>query len=195
MHENQDSSDSYFMKGKKINETLLVRRIINGNERALNFFYNHFYSPLNSYIGKKIANPEDAEEILQDTFMATLDALRDFSFKSALFTFICSIANHKIIDFYRRKKIKKIVFSQFVDIEPLLVELFGPEEALNVQILKEKIKETLEKLSPSYSLILKLKYVQGYSVLEIAKLLSVSFKSRKPALPGAESFRCKFWWL
>src|SRR3989344_5019653 len=182
MHDPTDNSDSKYMRKQPFDDRKVVSGILSGDERSLNRFYKFYYPSLYTFISRKLASPEDVEEILQDTLFNALDALRDFEFKSSLFTFLCSIAKHKIIDFYRRKKIKKIVFSSFEDIEPLLVELFGPEEALNVQILKEKIKETLEKLSPSYSLILKLKYVQGYSVLEIAKLLSVSFKSAESQL-------------
>lgn len=170
------------MKNKQIDEKEIVRRILQGNERALNYFYRHYYHSLYTYISRKINQKEDIEEILQDCFLATLEALRDFAFKSSLFTFICSIANHKIIDFYRRKKIKKIVFSKFVEVEPLISHLFGPEEIFDGQILKQKIKQTFTRLSPSYQLVLKLKYIQGFSVEEIARIMSVSFKSAESLL-------------
>ena len=131
---------------------------------------------------KKINNPRDCEEILQDTLLAAIEGLRDFQYKSTLFTYLCSIAKHKIIDFYRKKKIKKIVFSQFENIEPLLLELFGPEEAFNGQILKQKINKTFASLSPNYRLIIKLKYVYGYSVEEIAGKLAITFKSAESLL-------------
>ena len=168
------------MKNSKLEDKYLVHQILKGDERALNHFYKHFYPSLFTFISKKINEPQDIEEILQDTLFATLDGLRDFAFKSSLFTFMCSVAYHKIVDFYRKKKIKKIVFSQFESIEPLLRQLFGPEEAFDEQILKQKIDITLKKLSPSYQLIIKLKYIYGFSVEEIAKKLAITFK-------GAES--------
>lgn len=170
------------LKMEKSAEKKLVNEILRGNERALNHFYKHFYPSLFSFISKKINDSSDAEEILQDTFFGVLDGLRDFEFKSSLFTFICSVASHKVIDFYRKKKIKKIVFSQFENIEPILSVLLGPEDALDTQILKEKIKQTFKKLSPSYQIILKLKYIYGYSVEEIAGKLAVSFKSAESQL-------------
>ena len=170
------------MKRGTIDEKSLVNGILKGNERILHQFYRHFYPSLFTFISRKINDREDAEEILQDTLFAVLDALRDFAFKSSLFTFICSIANHKIIDFYRKKKIKKIVFSKFEDIEPLLGGLFGPEQAFDGVVLKQNIKNTFKKLSPSYQLILKLKYIYGFSVEEIARKLSVTFKSAESQL-------------
>lgn len=182
MREKNYNSDSNTVKKSRLDEKLMVDRILQGNERTLNQFYRHFYPSLYTFISQKINAREDIEEILQDTLLATLEGLRDFGFKSSLFTFICSIANHKIIDFYRKKKIKKIVFSQFQEIEPLINELFGPEQALDKELLKQKIKETFAKLSPSYRIILKLKYVYGFSVMEIAQKLEVSFKSAESQL-------------
>lgn len=170
------------MKKQKLDEKKIVKEILLGNERTLRFFYTHFARPLRSYIAHRINSEEDTEEILQDVLIATLEGLRDFSFRSSLFTFMCSIANHKVIDFYRRKKIKNIVFSRLGDIEPFLSTLLSPEEALDEELLKEKIKKTFQKMSPTYSKILRLKYIYGYSVTEIAHILSISFKSAESQL-------------
>lgn len=182
MREFKAKSDLITMKLEKYEEKELVRQILQGNEHALNYFYKHFHPSLYTFISKKINDREDIEEILQDVFFAVLDGLRDFAFKSSLFTFMCSIAKHKVIDFYRKKKIKKIVFSQFEGIEPFITQLFGPEEAFDEQILRQKIKQTFRRLSPSYSLILRLKYIYGFSVEEIALKLSITFKSAESQL-------------
>lgn len=164
------------------NEKELVEQILIGNERALRFFYLHFQPRIFKYIKNKIADTADAEEIMQDTLLATIEGLRDFSFRCRIFTFICSIANHKVIDFYRRKKIKKVVFSHLADAEPLVSTLLGPEDLLDDELLKQRIKETFDKITPIYKKILILKYVQGYKVAEIAQKLSISFKSAESQL-------------
>src|SRR3989344_8660593 len=164
------------------NEKQLVDQILKSNERSLRFFYRHFQPRLLTYIKNKIADCADAEEILQDTLLATIEGLRDFAFRSSLFTFICSIANHKIIDFYRRKKIKNIVFSKLGDIETLLSNLIGPEDSYDAELLRQKIKATFKNLTPNYRVILRLKYIYGYSVEEIARKLSISFKSAESQL-------------
>lgn len=165
-----------------IDDRQLVNEILKGNERVLNYFYKHYYPSLYTFIQKKINESQDVEEILQDVFFAVLDGLRDFAFKSALFTYMCGIANHKIIDFYRKKRIKKIVFSHFEGIEPLISELFGPEDVFDEHILKQKIIATFKKLSPNYQLILKLKYIYGFSVEEISQKMSITFKSTESQL-------------
>ncbi|OGG03901.1 hypothetical protein A2W14_05530 [Candidatus Gottesmanbacteria bacterium RBG_16_37_8] len=175
-------ADSIRVKKKQDEERQIVSQILAGDEKALNYFYRHYYHSIYTYISRKINEKEDIEEILQDSFFAVLDGFRDFAFKCSLFTFLCSIANHKIIDFYRKKKIKKIVFSQVKEVEPLLSSLFGPEEALDEQLLRQKIKQTFAKLSPSYQLILKLKYIQGFTVEEISQKMTITFKSAESQL-------------
>jgi len=158
-----------------------VEQILNNDEKSLRVFYNFFYRPLLSFIRKKIDDEEDSEEILQDVFLSSLESLRDFSFKCSLFTYLCSIANHKVIDFYRKRKIKKIVFSKFKDIEPLISSIFE-QNTLDEEILKERIKQAFGILTPKYQIILKLKYLYGYSVEEIAGKLAVTFKSAESLL-------------
>lgn len=165
-----------------IQDRELVSQILKGNERSLRFFYTHYQPRIATYIKNKVAQKEDAEEIMQDVLLATLEALRDFAFKSSLFTFICSIANHKVIDYYRKKKIKQIFFSQIPEAQTFLATLLGPEHTLDENLLKEKIKYTFAKITPKYRAILKLKYIYGYSVCEIAQKLSISFKSAESQL-------------
>ncbi len=165
-----------------IDEKQLVAAILGGKETALRKFYRYYSSRMLTFIRRKIDNENDAEEILQDTLLATLEGLRDFSFRSSLLTFICAIAMHKIIDFYRKKKLKNIVFSKIKDIEPLVSTLVGPENALDEELVKQKIKVVFGTLTPTYRLILELKYIQGYTVTEIAEKLSISFKSAESQL-------------
>lgn len=165
-----------------MDEKEIVSQILTGNEKVLRLFYRHFQPSLSSYIKNKVADLEDVEEVMQDTFLAAIEGLRDFSFRCRLFTFICSIANHKVIDFYRRKKIKNIVFSRMSEIEPLVSTILGPEEKLDEALLRQKIKQTFEMISPKYRRILQLKYIYGFSVGEIADKLAISFKSAESSL-------------
>ncbi len=166
----------------KMDEQKIVERILAGDEKALRFFYRHFAPPLFSYVKEKIAVEEDVEEIVQDVFLSAVEGFRDFAFRCRLFTYLCSIANHKIVDFYRKKKLKSVLFSHLSDFEPLVSTLLGPEEKLDEEFLREKIRQTFEKLSPRYRQILRLKYIEGFSVSEIASKLSLSFKSAESLL-------------
>jgi RNA polymerase sigma-70 factor, ECF subfamily len=160
-----------------MSERELVTHILSGHEPSLHLFYKTHSSKLTAFVRKRIGEEKDVEEIVQDTFMACLEAFRDFTFACSLSTFLCSIAKRKVVDFYRKKKLKRLLFSQFPQLESILSVLTTPEDALDEKLLVERIETTFGKLAPRYTKVLRLKYVEGLSVEEIARDLSTSFKS------------------
>jgi RNA polymerase sigma-70 factor (ECF subfamily) len=160
-----------------VDDATIIPKILARDRRALLLFYRRYAPKLSRYIAGKVGNPADAEEVLQDTLYAFLDAIRDFQGKSNIQTFLFSICQHKVIDYYRRKKLKHAVFSQMPQLEALVSQLSGPEEQLDAVLVGEKIHAVLGRLLPRYRQILLLKYLDGLSVEEIAKHMALSFKS------------------
>ncbi len=118
--------------------------------------------------------------MLQDTLFAFLEAARDFMGNVKLSTFLFAIANHKIIDYYRKKKIIQIVFSKSSHLERLVSPLLNPEESYDAEMVKEKIHKTFGSILPHYKTLLQLRYFDNVPIKEIASRLSLTFK-------GAES--------
>ena len=176
-----------------MDEKKLIEGILKGDENSLRLFYKKYSPKLFFFIKKKVQEEKDIEEILQDTFLASLEAFRDFTFRCSAFTYLCSIAKRKIVDFYRKEKIKKILFSQAPGLEPLFLVLSTPEDKLDEKILRQAIEKTMNILKPNYKKILKLKYVEGFSLLEIAHKLSVSFKSAESMLFRARKEFARCW--
>lgn len=165
-----------------MDDATTIQRILSGDRRALHSFYHTYTPKLTRFINTKINNPKDAEEILQDTLYAFLEAIRDFAGTSKLQTFLFSIASHKIVDFYRKKKIKHVLFSRAPQLETLVSPLLNPEEHLDIVLLKEKIYKVLGRILPRYRDILLMKYIDGLSVGAIARKFTVSFKSAESQL-------------
>lgn len=160
----------------------LIGQILARDRRALAVFYRRYTPKLSAFIHAKVGNSLDAEEILQDTLFAFLEAIRDFHGKSSVKTFLFSICHHKIIDYYRRKKMKQLVFSQMPGLEAIVSPMLNPEEELDVVLLKEKIQVVLARLLPRYRMLLVSKYVDDLSVSEIARKFALSFKSAESQL-------------
>jgi RNA polymerase sigma-70 factor, ECF subfamily len=163
-------------------EADLVARILDRDRRALSQFYKTYTPKLIVFIRSKIDNPQDADEILSDTLFAFLDALRDFTGRSALRTFLYSIARHKIVDYYRRRKLKHFVFSRLPQLEALISPLLSPEDAYESGQLAQKIHRTLASLLPQYRTVLLLKYSDNLTSRDIAGKLSTSLKGAESVL-------------
>jgi RNA polymerase sigma-70 factor (ECF subfamily) len=160
----------------------IVNQILSGNKKALYAFYKTYSPKLFSYIKSKVSRIEDAEEILQDSLLASLDAIRDYSGQSSLYTYIYSIAKHKVVDHYRRKKIKQIVFSKFPQVSQLVSLLASPEQKFDQKILKEKITRCFNLIKPKYQEVLKSKYQEDMTVGEIAAKTKETIKSVESTL-------------
>jgi len=159
----------------------LVRKILKGDQQAVNQFYRQYREKLLALISQKV-DGQVAEEIGQDTFLSALDSLPLFAGRSSLYTWLVGIARHEIADYYRRKKLKEVVFSRIPFLKKIVSQALSPEMALEEKELKEKIKKSFGSLSEGYRQILRLRYVDGYHVSDLAKRLGVSYKSAESKL-------------
>jgi RNA polymerase sigma-70 factor (ECF subfamily) len=157
---------------KKILEGLIAK-----NEKILFDFYKKHYSSLFKFVYRLIKDKLTVEEIVNDTFFDFLEKIRDFRGECSLKTFLFSIARHKTIDFIRKKKIEKILFSAMPMylVEGLKVILLDKE--IERKELAKKINQVFKKLPNDYQLVLRLKYIEGERVKAIAKKLSMKFKA------------------
>ena len=151
------------------------------NDQKFNFFYRQFRSRLLSLIEKKVP-PGVAEEILQDTFLSAYMSWPAFSGRSSFFSWLAGIARHEIADYYRRQKIKEIVFSRLPFLKKIVSRALSPETVYEEKELKEKVKRTFARLSEGYCQILRLRYIDGLTVTELAKKLGISYKATESKL-------------
>ncbi len=155
------------------------------NKKLAKIIYRKYQARLKKFIAQKIDNPQDAEEIFQETLIAAFDCLSLYSGKSSFFTWLCGIARHEIADYYRKKKVKTIFLSRLPWLENLASEALGPEQILMRRELEKKVSKILTQLSEGYSEVLRLKYYQGLSVKEIAQKLNETVKTIESRLTRA----------
>ena len=170
----------------------LAQRILKNEKKAKALFYKAFSSRLARFIKSKVS-PEVSEEILDDVFLSAFDSLPLFKFNASLYSWLYSIARHEIVDFYRRRKIKTLLFSRLPFLENLATKALGPEGVLAKKELKEDIKKILRTLSEGYCKILRLKYIEGLSIREIAKILGKTVKATESKLFRARNAFQKVW--
>lgn len=168
-------------------EKILVAKILNGDQKEIKHFLKKFEKPLLSFIKKRANSEEDAKDILQETFISTLRSLPEFEFRSPIFSWLCSIAKHETVDFYRKKKVKTVISAKIPFFEEIVDQALGPEGKQLKEELKEEVKNILFKLSEGYSKILRLKYVDRLSVKTIAQKLKVSVKAVESRLTRARN--------
>jgi len=171
------------------NDKELIEQVIKKNPKAIRIFYQKFKPKLKKFITKKAQTPADAEDIVQETLISAVRALPGFQFKASVFSWLCSIAKHELVDFYRKKKIKTVLLkSEFL--ETIASKALSPEANYLKNELKLEIKKVLKNLSEGYFKILRLKYIDQLTMATIAEKMNLTIKAVESRLSRArEKFK------
>lgn len=146
-----------------------LRRLQNGEEGAWAQLMADWQGPLYNYLYHSLPNAEAAQDVLGDTFEALVKAIPRFDGKAQLSTFIYSIAQRKIADFWRKKKpTSEIPESYASGLEPSSESIV--------------FRDVLSSLQPQYREALLLRYHMGMSVSEVAQVIGRSYKATESLL-------------
>jgi RNA polymerase sigma-70 factor (ECF subfamily) len=156
------------------------------------FFKKHYFG-IKAFVSKKIDDEGVVEELTNDIMLAGINALPNFNKKSSEFSWLCGIAKHKIIDYYRKKKIKTILFSACPVFEEVADKALSPERDVLKNELKSEIKNTFKEMNKGYNKILRLKYIDGLKVNEIARIMELSVKAAESKLIRAKKNFKELW--
>jgi RNA polymerase sigma-70 factor (ECF subfamily) len=174
-------------------EQEMIRGLLKNEKYWLRQFHDQYRQRLFNFVLQKIDDPRDAEEIVQDTLVAAIYSLPSFLGKSCLWTWLCGIAKHEAADFYRKRRIKTILFSRFPFLETLASRALSPEIALEEKEIKQKIFRVFSALNEGYREVLRLKYIEGLSLREIANRWEKSVKAIEMRLRRARHAFVDLW--
>jgi RNA polymerase sigma-70 factor, ECF subfamily len=159
-------------------ETSLLERLRHGDPVAAREFYDLYSARIHRFILHALGpgNEADADDILQETFMALAEAIPFFRGQSSLFTFACAIAHRKTLSFIRtRVRRRELMNDHTIEVVRSIIEP-PPDQGL---------KNALASLSSDHREVLILKYVEDLTVSEIATVLSLSVHAVESRLARA----------
>jgi len=170
-----------------------IKRILKGESDAVVDFYK-FYSPkILRYLSKKLPGYEDAQELTNDVFLEAIDSLSILRREENISSWLYRIAHNKMVDFYRKKKIKSILLSQAPYLQIVANEISQPEFQFEKNKIRDIIEQALQNLSQKYRKILTLHYEEKLSVKELAATFNLSFKATESLLFRArQSFKLAY---
>lgn len=154
-----------------ISELDLIERLKSGDEQAVAQWFHHYRPVIARLINQKVSIQEDAEEQVQEVFLACLREMVHFRGESSLKTWMLTIARHKVADYYRARYAKRAL--QLVS---LLDDVSLPNRGANQDIISI-VQTTLAKLTPPLPELLLAKYVDGKSVQSLAREMEKTTKA------------------
>jgi RNA polymerase sigma-70 factor (ECF subfamily) len=135
-------------------------------------YFEKYYSQAIGYTCKKISNPQDAEDLVMETFYSCYNKFDAFDESKASFgTWFYVALNNRIKNYYRDTK----SFDE-LDVNQASESSFEDEiaEAAELTSMREELAQALSQLNETQRKIVILKYFQDKNATEIAGELAMS---------------------
>ncbi len=141
---------------------------------------------------RMVNDPQDAEDILQETFLKAYRHLKGFDGRSRLSTWLYRIATNEALMFLRRKKLDTVSIDETPDMadddqEPVQIVDWCcmPEEEMMSSEAKSYLDQAVGKLAPNLRVVFVLRDIQGLDTQEVSQVLDLSETAVKTRLSRA----------
>lgn len=174
-------------QNNKERDSLLVKKAIKGSQKAYSELMSLYWSRIEKFFSLKLAGKEDVEDLAIATFSKAFDKLESYNDSFAFSTWIQTIANNTLIDFYRKKEQKTVSIDEDKEDEesPGLDIIDGgldPEDNLIQKQKNKHIASLVHRLKPHYRELIIMRYLDELSYDEIANKLDMPLGSVKAKL-------------
>lgn len=171
-----------------MDEQAVIESAQNGNTEALRLLFEDNRQKIFSLAYQYVKNVEDAEDILQETFIKAYRSLDKFQSQNGtrFSPWLYRIGINCSIDYLRRNKNRRLKHSHTDDLDNFSSgsgnSSSEPEQTRDRKEIREKIDQTLKRLSDRQKMIFILKHYQELTTAEIAEYLDCSEGSVKRQL-------------
>lgn len=180
--------------GISLEELAIVEKAKQGDRQALTTLVNSYSSRVYNLALRIVRNKEEAEDVLQDTFLTVVAKLHTFDGRSSFFTWLYRIATNSALMLLRKKKIRRANFKSN-DFDPEQMELNNlidwsqdPTIGVDNEEVKIKINDAINTLKEKYKTVFVLRDIEGLSTKETGEILNITQENVKVRLLRARQF-------
>ena len=170
------------MKDKELVDA--IAQIQNGSQKAQTKLINYFWEDVFGFILKKVQDKITADELTVVVFTKVLAKLdlydENFEFK----TWILTIAQNSVIDYWRKKSKKETLTENLAEVKNEFEK--SPEELLISKQQQQHIVSTIASMDAQYRKIIELRFFEEKSIKEIAETLNISVANTKVRIMRAK---------
>ncbi len=156
-------------------EKLIIARAREGDSAALNALVVSHWPYIYRLALSKTSNPDDAQEIAQDTFLRAFTALPRYKETNAAFkTYLSRIALNLITDYYRRRGHAPPVVDIAEHSAGIIDTGLQPDEAVIHAERRQVVLKLLALLPDEQRKVIEFRIIQGLAVADTARLMEKS---------------------
>lgn len=164
-------------KSKAMHENthaVLVEDCRSGDRKAQYRLYRLYSRAMFNTCLRMLKNREDAEDVLQNSFIDVFTKLHMFRGDSTIGAWIKRIVINNCINFIKKRRIL------LTDLEQSRIENIPEESSADeVEIDVKSVQEALYQLPDGYRVVFSLYAIEGYDHAEIAEILETSVSTSK----------------
>jgi len=169
---------------------VLLERARAGDRQALETLLLRHQQQVYRFGLKMCRDPEDAEDVLQDTLLAMARSVRDFRGESSISTWLYTIARSYCIKKRRKSKFAPVETHSLdaapgLERESVADSARLPDEALADREVRQALERAIAALEPMYRDVLLLRDEEGLTAPEVAKVLGIGVPAVKSRLHRA----------
>jgi RNA polymerase sigma-70 factor (ECF subfamily) len=175
----------------EISDAAVVAQVLAGDKDAFRLLVERHTRSIYCVAYRMTGNQQDAEEIVQETFLRAYKSLRRFELRSTFATWLYRIAVNRSLDFLKAKKMNdtyQVSDGQGQDEQEnerqmqLAATGPGPERLLLSAETGEKIAEAINLLSPAERVAFTMRHMEGKGIEEISQTLNVRASAAKNSI-------------
>jgi len=155
-------------------DEVLARQAQQGDRDAFLLLYDRYLDKVFNRVKSRVP-PQYAEDVTQEIFIAVVRSIRNFELRSRFNTWLYTIVNRQIAEFYRQRRRYSDDQSVSLDqAEYLASDTPSPGEDETILIQK-----ALQNLPPHYQEVIIQRFADGLSFAEIAEQRNQSLEAIK----------------
>lgn len=171
----------------EISDAAVVAQVLAGDREAFRLLVERHTRSIYSVAYRMTGNQQDAEEILQETFLRAYRSLHRFELRSSFATWLYRIAVNRALDFLKAKKMTDAyqIADQAEENERAVQVPStnpGPERQLLSSEARQKIAHAMGQLTPAERAAFTMRHMEGRSIEEISKTLNVRASAAKNSI-------------
>lgn len=176
-----------------IPDQTIVERVISGDVDSFSELVARYQDRIYSAILNYVSDPEEAVDIVQETFVKAYSKLDSFDSASALYTWLYRIAVNTAIDHLRKRKARpaeSLDDERFTEVgfEPVSEDpAADPEAMLARREQQQALRKAIMSLSDKLRSVAVLHDVEGLSQEEVARILRVPVGTVKSRVSRARA--------
>jgi RNA polymerase sigma-70 factor (ECF subfamily) len=131
-----------------------------------------YQRPLYNHIRNIVLNHDDADDVLQNTFVKVFQYLKDFKGESKLFSWMYRIATNEAITFINQKAKRNGTTSEAMQTK--IVDNLKADTYFDGNEIQIKLQKAVALLPEKQQLVFKMKYYEELKYEEISEILGTS---------------------